>query len=134
MKNILVGFALWLALPCFVAAQTAAQTNIFDLAHSTSFAQYLMISQQYDLAAIEYERMTFMRPSSDSIKCLSPNIRSSVLRVSRMTSRAAAPICASLYWSNDSQTKSSNLDSRCRVLRSVNASLRRVDLPAGYVR
>jgi hypothetical protein len=68
MKNILVGFALWLALPCFVAAQTAAQTNIFDLAHSTSFAQYLMISQQYDLAAIEYERMTFMRPSSDSIK------------------------------------------------------------------
>lgn len=68
MKNTLLGFVFCLLIPWCITAQPQAQTNIFDLVHSTSFAQYLMISQQYDLAAIEYERMTFMRPNSDSIK------------------------------------------------------------------
>ena len=68
MKNCLIGFAFWLVFPWHTIAQPLTSTNIFDLSHSTSFAKYLMISQQYDLAAIEYERMTFMQPTSDSIK------------------------------------------------------------------
>jgi hypothetical protein len=45
--------------------RTEAQ-NIYDQAHSREFAQYLMQSRQYQLAAAEWERVLFFSPA-DSI-------------------------------------------------------------------
>ncbi|MCH8905062.1 MAG: hypothetical protein IIA45_14240 [Bacteroidetes bacterium] len=44
--------------------------NIFDLKNSLKFANYLSKTQQFELAAHEYERIHFMVPRDDSIKLL----------------------------------------------------------------
>lgn len=42
--------------------------NIYDSAHSRSFAQFLLSSQQFHLAAMELERVVFMDPADISAK------------------------------------------------------------------
>ncbi|MFN0173840.1 MAG: hypothetical protein ACKVU0_04255 [Saprospiraceae bacterium] len=58
-------------LPCFlftfVAISISAQ-DIYDYAHSRAYARYLLQSQQYGLAAEEYERLIFLRPDNDTLR------------------------------------------------------------------
>jgi tetratricopeptide (TPR) repeat protein len=42
--------------------------DLYDTTHSRRFADYLFKSGQYQLAAIELERLQFMHPSDDSLK------------------------------------------------------------------
>lgn len=56
-------FFVWLVLITNLQAQ-----NIFDANHTLQFAQYLKQRGQFDLAAIEYERLVFMLPENDSLK------------------------------------------------------------------
>jgi len=41
--------------------------DIYDYAHSRAYARYLLQSQQYTLAAEEYERLIFLRPDNDTL-------------------------------------------------------------------
>jgi len=42
--------------------------NLYDLNHSHEFATYLYKSNQYELAAIEFERLLFLKPQNDTFK------------------------------------------------------------------
>lgn len=42
--------------------------DIYDYAHSRAYARYLLQTQQYTLAAEEYERLIFMRPDNDTLR------------------------------------------------------------------
>jgi hypothetical protein len=42
--------------------------DIYDYAASRSYARYLLQSQQFTLAAEEYERLIFMRPDNDTLR------------------------------------------------------------------
>jgi len=49
-----------------VTAQESA--NLFDKKSTEKFAEYLMISKQYEFATIEYERLFFMAGSNDTVR------------------------------------------------------------------
>lgn len=56
-------------LPFFLfATQLLSAQNLYDQSHSKEFALYLYRSGQYDLAAIEYERLLFLDPTNDSLR------------------------------------------------------------------
>lgn len=42
--------------------------DIYDYANSRKYADYLLLTRQYDLASGEYERLLFFRPDNDTIK------------------------------------------------------------------
>jgi hypothetical protein len=42
--------------------------NLYDLEHSKKFADYLIKTRQFDLGAIEYERLSFLEPNNDTLK------------------------------------------------------------------
>ena len=52
---------------CLLASRLAAQ-DIYDYQHSRAYARYLLQSQQYVLAAEEYERLIFLRPENDTLR------------------------------------------------------------------
>lgn len=62
MKNKIVLFF------CLTAFFRITAQNLYDLAPSKKFADYLIKTKQFDLAAIEYERLTFLEPQNDSLK------------------------------------------------------------------
>ena len=51
----------------FLASSLNAQ-DIYDYQHSRAYARYLVQSQQYALAAEEYERLIFMKPDNDTLR------------------------------------------------------------------
>lgn len=51
----------------FLCLSLGAQ-DIYDYPHSRAYARYLLQSQQYDLAAEEYERLLFIRPGNDTLR------------------------------------------------------------------
>jgi tetratricopeptide (TPR) repeat protein len=51
----------------FVLSGLRAQ-NLYDLEHSKKFADYLVKTRQFDLGAIEYERLSFLEPNNDTLK------------------------------------------------------------------
>jgi hypothetical protein len=51
----------------FVLSGIRAQ-NLYDLEHSKKFADYLVKTRQFDLGAIEYERLSFLEPNNDTLK------------------------------------------------------------------
>ncbi|MBK6995509.1 MAG: hypothetical protein IPH31_11485 [Lewinellaceae bacterium] len=51
----------------FLANALSAQ-DIYDYTHSRAYARYLLQSQQYTLAAEEYERLIFLRPDNDTLR------------------------------------------------------------------
>lgn len=58
LKNFIISLvALCILIPVSLRGQ-----NIFDTSHSREFAQYLMQSNQYQLAASEWERVLFLNP------------------------------------------------------------------------
>ncbi len=50
----------------FIPALSAQ--DLYDFAHSRAYARYLLQSQQYKLAAEEYERLIFLRPENDTLR------------------------------------------------------------------
>jgi len=52
-----------IALLLGIASHSFCQ-NLYDLAHSRQYAAFLEQSQQYDLAAMEFERLLFMEPGN----------------------------------------------------------------------
>lgn len=42
--------------------------DIYDYKHSRAYARYLLQSQQYTLAAEEYERLVFLNPDNDTLR------------------------------------------------------------------
>ncbi|HAD13828.1 MAG TPA: hypothetical protein DCF33_15485 [Saprospirales bacterium] len=42
--------------------------DLYDYAHSRAYARYLLQSQQYALAAEEYERLIFLKPDNDTLR------------------------------------------------------------------
>ena len=54
-------------LLCLLANALPAQ-DLYDYAHSRAYARYLLQSQQYSLAAEEYERLIFLRPENDTLR------------------------------------------------------------------
>ncbi|MFN0213640.1 MAG: tetratricopeptide repeat protein [Saprospiraceae bacterium] len=62
MKKLVPGL-----LFLFGAFNLASQ-DIYDYAHSHAYARYLLQSQQYTLAAEEYERLIFLRPDNDTLR------------------------------------------------------------------
>jgi hypothetical protein len=56
-------------LPLFLIWATALPAqDLYDYAHSRAFARYLLQSQQYNLAAEEYERLIFVQPANDTLR------------------------------------------------------------------
>jgi tetratricopeptide (TPR) repeat protein len=49
-------------------AITAEAQSVYDSQHSNEFATYLFKSQQYELAAIEFERLLFLKPQNDTLQ------------------------------------------------------------------
>lgn len=62
MKNTFALF-FWFAVTTNLQAQ-----NLFDVNNTQQFAKYLKQSGQFNLAAIEYERLAFMLSDEDSLK------------------------------------------------------------------
>lgn len=56
-----------ICLLCFASTTGKAQ-NFYDEVHSAKFADYLFQSQQYDLAAQEYERLLYINTSDEFYK------------------------------------------------------------------
>lgn len=50
----------------FLTAQDSV--NLFDKKSTEKFAEYLMISKQYEFATIEYERLFFMSGNNDTVR------------------------------------------------------------------
>ncbi len=50
-----------------IGTTALAAQDIYDYAHSRAYARYLLQSQQYTLAAEEYERLVFLRPDNDTL-------------------------------------------------------------------
>lgn len=65
-KKLLILGLLFVCCLNIVAQQNSE--NLYNEDNSLLFANYLFKSQQYDLAAFEYERVLFVRPQNDSIK------------------------------------------------------------------
>ena len=61
LSRILVLFSLFSVL-------SLSSQNLYDLAPSKRFADYLIKTKQYNLAAIEYERLSFLEPQNDTLK------------------------------------------------------------------
>jgi uncharacterized protein YihD (DUF1040 family) len=51
-----------------IAAPTLPSQNIYDHDHSREFARYLMVTQQYNLAAGEWERVLFLNPADTAAR------------------------------------------------------------------
>ena len=51
-------------------AQDSTNANLYSKENSQKFAQYLLLAQDYELAALELERLHFMQPQNDSLKWL----------------------------------------------------------------
>lgn len=49
-------------------SSTVQGQDLYDFAHSKSFANYLMQSRQFDLAAQEFDRLVFMKPENDTFR------------------------------------------------------------------
>lgn len=79
--------SLWLLF--FLAPQFLVAQDLYDYAHSRAYARYLIQSQQYTLAAEEYERLIFMQPENDTL-------RADLLRIYR---RAGTPELGLIKWS-----------------------------------
>jgi hypothetical protein len=60
-------FALLISL-CLGGVLSLSGQNLFDQKNSESFANYLLRSQQYNLAAMELERIVFMNPNDISAR------------------------------------------------------------------
>ena len=60
MKFLIPAFLLFLPA---LSAQ-----DLYDYAHSRAYARYLLQSQQYGLAAEEYERLIFLKPENDTLR------------------------------------------------------------------
>lgn len=58
---------LFLLISIWACAPLVAQ-DIYDYAHSRAYARYLSQSQQFNLAAEEYERLVFLRPDNDTLR------------------------------------------------------------------
>lgn len=58
-------FAFLLLICC---ANALPAQDIYDYTHSRAYARYLLQSQQYTLAAEEYERLIFLRPDNDTLR------------------------------------------------------------------
>ena len=65
MRFLQIKFPLFILL--FWANGLAAQ-DIYDYKHSRAYARYLLQSQQYTLAAEEYERLVFLNPDNDTLR------------------------------------------------------------------
>jgi len=59
---------LFPALFCLFGAISLQAQDIYDYAHSRAYGRYLLQSQQYALAAEEYERLVFLRPDNDTLR------------------------------------------------------------------
>ena len=52
----------------FLLANALSAQDLYDYTHSRAYARYLLQSQQYSLAAEEYERLIFLRPENDTLR------------------------------------------------------------------
>lgn len=57
-----------LVLFLFLRVVSLSAQDIYDFAHSRAYARYLLQSQQYTLAAEEYERLIFLAPDNDTLR------------------------------------------------------------------
>lgn len=64
-KRLLLYFFL---LTGVLSEQSVLAQDIYDFRHSKAYARYLLQSQQFDLAAEEYERLIFLRPDNDTLR------------------------------------------------------------------
>lgn len=87
-----------LFLSCILAIGLDAQ-DIYDYAHSRAYARYLLRSQQYGLAAEEYERLIFLRPDNDTL-------RADLLRAYRKGNTPQRGLEQWAKWQLTAQTKS----------------------------
>lgn len=58
----------FLFLLIFLGIKPLSAQDIYDYKHSRAYARYLLQSQQYALAAEEYERLIFLRPDNDTLR------------------------------------------------------------------
>jgi hypothetical protein len=89
---------------CLTAFLRLTAQNLYDLAPSKKFADYLIKTKQFDLAAIEYERLTFLEPQNDTLKialinCYSFNKKYD-LAIVRLNSFADSPLKLDSTFSN----------------------------------
>jgi len=61
-------FSLLFGLFCLNGVAQQDKGNLYNLDNSLLFANYLFKSQQYQLAAFEYERVLFVVPQNDSVQ------------------------------------------------------------------
>ncbi len=61
-------FQILLFLSVFLVPLVVQSQNLYDYEHSKRFADYLFKSQQYQLAADEYERVVFLNPTDNNAK------------------------------------------------------------------
>jgi hypothetical protein len=71
-------FLLLLPLFIFLHSKPVKAQNLYDIPRSKEFANYLVHSQHYSLAAIELERLIYLEPQNDTlreslIKCYTRN-------------------------------------------------------------
>jgi len=102
------GHLFCLTTAFFLSALLPAQ-NLYDYQHGRLFANYLLQSHQYELAAEEYERLIFLQPANDTL-------RGGLLRALRLGAR---PETGFLRW-NDWQNAGGKPD---RLLQSEYAKL-----------
>lgn len=58
----------FLILSLFFYFSAATAQNLYDFSNSRLFAEYLFKTQQYNLAAQEFERLLFVAPQNDTLK------------------------------------------------------------------
>jgi len=89
---------------CLTSFLSLNAQNLYDLGPSKRFADYLVKTKQFDLAAIEYERLTFLEPQNDTLKialinCYSFNKKYELALV-RLNSFAESPLKLDSTFSN----------------------------------
>ncbi|MBL7806254.1 MAG: hypothetical protein JNN28_00465 [Saprospiraceae bacterium] len=77
--------------------------DLYDYPHSRSYARYLLQSQQYKLAAEEYERLIFLRPENDTL-------RSDLLRAYRRGNTPEKGLEQWAKWQQESRPKTRLLE------------------------
>jgi hypothetical protein len=60
--------SLILSFVSFILSIASYAQNLYDQEHSQEFATYLFKSRQYELAAIEFERLLFIKPQNDTLQ------------------------------------------------------------------
>lgn len=61
-------FATLLWSICLLSGVLQAQGDLYDYNHSLRYANYLVKTRQYQLAAEEWERLVYLAPENDSLK------------------------------------------------------------------